>query len=71
MGGLVQAEPVTKTIELFNGKDLTNFYTWLVAPKKGEQPLGKNNDPLKVFTVQDGFLFQTPISWFSLIRCKP
>jgi hypothetical protein len=54
--GLVHAEPVTKPIELFNGKDLTNFYTWLTAPKKGETFLGKNNDPLKVFTVKDGMI---------------
>jgi len=42
-------------VHLFNGKDLTNFYTWLAVPqgKKG-QPLGKNNDPLKVVTVVDG-----------------
>lgn len=39
------ADPVS----LFNGKDLTNFYTYL----KG---YGKNNDPKKVFTVvtEDG-----------------
>lgn len=50
------AEPVTKTIVLFNGKDLTNFYTYLGAPKKGEKAYGKNNDPEKVFTVvtEDG-----------------
>ncbi|MFN4259012.1 MAG: DUF1080 domain-containing protein [Gemmataceae bacterium] len=46
----------TETIRLFNGKDLTNFYTYLGAPQKGEKPLGKNNDPLKVFTVQDGMI---------------
>ncbi len=45
--GSVRAEPVTKPIKLFNGKDLTNFYTWL----KG---VGKNKDPQQVFTVQDG-----------------
>jgi hypothetical protein len=37
------------TLHLFNGKDLTNFYTWL----KGQ---GKNNDPDKVFTVHDGMI---------------
>ncbi|GIW82040.1 MAG: hypothetical protein KatS3mg105_3847 [Gemmatales bacterium] len=36
-------------IHLFNGKDLTNFYTFL----KG---YGKNNDPKKVFTVKDGMI---------------
>jgi hypothetical protein len=36
-------------IKLFNGKDLTNFYTYL----KG---IGKGKDPLKVFTVADGMI---------------
>ena len=35
----------TETIELFNGKDLTNFYTWLVDHKF--------EDPDKVFSVVD------------------
>lgn len=38
------AEPVTQPIVLFNGKDLTNFYTYL-------RGIGKNKDPQKVFTV--------------------
>jgi hypothetical protein len=50
------AEPVTKPIKLFNGKNLDNFYTYLGAPKKGEKPYGKNNDPEKVFTVADGMI---------------
>jgi len=41
-------------VHLFNGKDLTNFYTWLAAPQGEKKPLGKNNDPLKVVTVVDG-----------------
>jgi 3-keto-disaccharide hydrolase len=53
---LAVAEPVTKPIRLFNGKDLTGFYSYLGAPKKGEKPYGKNNDPEKVFTVQDGMI---------------
>ncbi len=40
------AEPVTKKIVLFNGKDLTNFYTYL-------RGIGKNKDLKNVFTVQD------------------
>lgn len=39
-----------EVIKLFNGKDLTNFYTWL-------KDFGKNNDPKKVITVTDGMLF--------------
>ena len=38
-----------KVVKLFNGKDLTGFYTFL----KGQ---GKNNDPEKVFTVHDGMI---------------
>lgn len=41
-----QKKPKTgKAIKLFNGKDLTNFYTWLVDYKY--------EDPNKVFTVVD------------------
>src|SRR5262245_14766653 len=47
LASATQAEPVTKPIKLFNGKDLTNFYTYL-------NKYGKNNDPEKVFTVVDG-----------------
>src|SRR5947209_4603821 len=43
-------------IQLFNGKDLTNFYTYLGRPAKDEKPYGKNNDPEKVFTVHDGMI---------------
>ena len=38
-------EKVEDPIALFNGKDLTNFYTFL----RGH---GKNNDPERVFTVR-------------------
>jgi hypothetical protein len=55
-GLLAADEPDGKTIHLFNGKDLTNFYTYLGAPAKGEKPCGKNHDPKKVFTVQDGMI---------------
>jgi hypothetical protein len=53
---LAHAEPVTKEIKLFNGMDLTGFYTFLGSPQKGEKPYGKNNDPEKVFTVHDGMV---------------
>jgi hypothetical protein len=36
-----------EAMKLFNGKDLAGFYTFLRSK-------GKNNDPDKVFTVQDG-----------------
>lgn len=41
--------PVTEPISLFNGKDLTGFYTFL-------RDHGANNDPNKVFTVHDGMI---------------
>jgi hypothetical protein len=44
------------TIHLFNGRDLSNFYTYLGAPPNTKQPYGKNNDPEKVFTVHDGMI---------------
>lgn len=43
------AEPVTQEVKLFNGKDLTNFYTYL-------RGLGKNKDPEGVVTVKDGMI---------------
>ncbi|MBV8882196.1 MAG: DUF1080 domain-containing protein [Planctomycetaceae bacterium] len=41
--------PPSAQEELFNGKDLTGFYTYL-------QRSGKNNDPDHVFTVHDGMI---------------
>src|SRR5262249_25097046 len=49
-------EEKAEVIHLFNGKDLSNFYTYLGAPAKDEKPYGKNNDPKGVFTVKDGVL---------------
>jgi hypothetical protein len=52
----------TSLVRLFNGIDKTGFYTWLGAkePKekgKGKpQPIGKNRDPDKQFSVVDGLL---------------
>lgn len=43
-------------IELFNGKDLSGWYTYL----KGR---GKNNDPKKVFTVKDGTIRISGEEW--------
>lgn len=40
---------VKEPVKLFNGKNLTNFYTWV----KGA---GKNKDPEKVFTVVNGMI---------------
>ena len=44
-----KADPVKEPIKLFNGKDLTNFYTYLEKYKK-------NNDPEKVITVENGMI---------------
>lgn len=45
-----------KTIQLFNGKDLTNWYTFL----KGR---GRNNDPKHVFTVKNGMIHISGEEW--------
>lgn len=45
--GVRAEEP--EAIKLFNGKDLTNWYTYL-------RDRGKNDDPKEVFTIQDGIL---------------
>jgi hypothetical protein len=55
-GGATPAGDRDGTVHVFNGKDLTNFYTYLAAPEKGQKPYGKNNDPEKVFTVHDGMI---------------
>jgi hypothetical protein len=55
-GGRAEADPVTAPIKLFNGRNLTNFYTYLGSPGKGQKPYGKDNDPEKVFTVADGMV---------------
>ena len=46
--GLVTSQPAP-TIQLFNGKDLDGFYTYL-------RGLGRDTDPNKVFTVADGVI---------------
>ena len=51
-----QGEQDNKIIKLFNGKDLTGFYTWLGPAEKDQKPIGKNTDPEKVFTVHDGMI---------------
>lgn len=53
-GMLLSAEeptptPVTEVRELFNGHDLTNWYTFL-------KDRGRNVDPQKVFTVRNGLI---------------
>src|SRR5262249_22978991 len=39
--------------QLFNGKDLTGWETWLGKPGKGAEPLGLHHDPKKVYTGGD------------------
>jgi serine/threonine protein kinase len=48
-----QTEPV---IHLFNGKDLTNFYTYFSTPRGGNALAARNNDPNQVFSVHDGLI---------------
>ncbi|MBI3415020.1 MAG: DUF1080 domain-containing protein [Verrucomicrobia bacterium] len=40
--------PTNRVIQLFNGKDLSGFYTWLVDTKR--------EDPRRVFTVTNGMI---------------
>jgi hypothetical protein len=68
--GFSAGEQKDGTIHLFNGKDLTNFYTWLSAPEKGAKPYGKNNDPEKVFTVHDGMIHVSGKVWGGIITEK-
>jgi hypothetical protein len=49
VGSSVQANRRETHVRLFNGKDLSGFYTHL-------RDLGKNNDPKHVFTVHNGVL---------------
>jgi hypothetical protein len=50
----------TERIPLFNGHDLTGFYTFL-------ETRGRDNDPMHVFTVQDGELRIAGDEWGGLI----
>ena len=45
-----------RTIHLFNGKDLSNFYIFL-------KDRGRNNDPKKTFTVKDGIIRVSGEEW--------
>jgi hypothetical protein len=55
-GKIPAALTPTRPIKLFNGADLTNFYTYLGSPAKGARPYGKNNDPERVFSVEGGVI---------------
>jgi len=46
----------SKMIQLFNGKDLTGWYTFL-------KERGKNNDPQNVFTVKNGMIRISGEEW--------
>jgi hypothetical protein len=48
--------PTTPVMRLFNGRDLTGFYTYLGVPQLGGKAYGKNYDPDKVFSVVDSQL---------------
>jgi len=67
----VSADAQEATIHLFNGKDLTNFYTYLGAPEEGREPYGKNHDPLKVFTVRDEHIRISGQVFGGLVTEKP
>ncbi len=50
------APPDSGWVSLFNGKDLAGWETWLARMPGETRMLGLNNDPLKVFSVEDGSL---------------
>jgi len=41
---------------IFNGKDLSGFYTYLGKKQGEKEPVGKNVDPAGVFSVRDGMI---------------
>lgn len=59
----LSADTSDGTLHLFNGKNLSGFYTYI----KG---LGKNNDPEKVFTVRDGAIHVSGNGFGGLITEK-
>src|SRR5882724_7512399 len=46
-----ESDPEWKS--LFNGKDLSDWETYLAPPTGSKTPLGLNNDPRGVFTVAE------------------
>ncbi|HEX4146497.1 MAG TPA: DUF1080 domain-containing protein [Pirellulales bacterium] len=49
-------KPLSQAQRLFNGRDLTGFYTYLGKPNRKAKPYGKGNDPDRVFSVEGGLL---------------
>src|SRR5262249_47994563 len=49
--GLLAGEPAAEWRQLFNGKDLDGWETYLAPPAGSRVPLGLNNDPRGVFTL--------------------
>jgi hypothetical protein len=49
-----QSDDRPRTIHLFNGKDLTNFYTYLGKSPNSGKAYGRNIDPEQVFSIKDG-----------------
>jgi Domain of Unknown Function (DUF1080) len=43
-----------ETSHLFNGRDLTNFYTYLGKSPNTDKHYGRNIDPEQVFSIKDG-----------------
>ncbi len=69
-GAAAESAPEGQSERLFNGKDLTGFSTYLGAPTPDAQPYGKDNDPEKVFTVQDGMIHVTGKVYGGLVTRK-
>ncbi len=48
---VVSGQQKSDWTQLFNGKDLSGWDTWLGRPYKGKEIIGLNKDPKKVYTV--------------------
>ncbi|HEY1785135.1 MAG TPA: hypothetical protein VGG30_06270, partial [Pirellulales bacterium] len=48
--------PKSQPVRLFNGRDLSGFYTYLGRPHPKSKVYGKNYDPDRVFSVEKGLL---------------
>lgn len=52
--------------QLFNGRDLSGWDTYLGQPPDSNGVIGLNADPLQVFTVQDGMIRISGLVWGAL-----
>lgn len=61
-----EAEPDEGWVQLFNGRDLTGWDTFLSRPFGTDEAIGLNRDPYGVYTVQDGAIRISGEVWGAL-----